>query len=60
MNDYNFFEKIHSDNQLISAIKNFKFEKQNNFLSKKFFLSKVLGKVMHNNPLFGEFNRQII
>ena len=49
VNDYNFFEKIHSDNQLISAIKNFKFEKQNNFLSKEFFLSKVLGKSYANN-----------
>ena len=44
VNDYNFFEKIYSDNQLAASIQNFKFEKQNDFLNKEYFLSSVLGK----------------
>jgi len=44
VNDYNFFEKIYSDNQLTASIQNFKFEKQNDFLNKEYFLSSVLGK----------------
>ena len=49
VNDYNFFEKIYSDNQLAASIQNFKFEKQNDFLNKEYFLSSVLGKNYANN-----------